>query len=432
MILAVGLRVSGSLPGCEWLASPDRHTTLVRLGREPTDDPMNAGRLTQLDGLRALAVLSVIVWHYVAAPLQAAGHRFDGVEKLLLLTWSGVDLFLVLSGYLIADILFKARDATNYFRVFFWRRFCRLMPLYALLLASFFVARALLAGEATFQPMLESNAVAPWTYFVLVQNVGMALQGTFGAGWLTPTWSLALEWQFYLILPLLIRYAPRRVVLTVAVGAIVAAPLLRALVPPLVGYVSLPTRMDSLFLGVILAHALSRPHTVAACQRAPRTCLLGLAILFVGVLAMALRPEAFGAVNSWYGTFTHSWLACTYAGLLAYLVVFPESLGSRVLARRPLVLLGQLAYAAYLIHQPVVRVLFALTTGGEPDLSTAGGIGLTLAGVGLTFGIAWVLYNTVETRFIALGRKVHYDYGEAATRTPMPAATPRPVVLVRR
>ena len=393
---------------------------------------MNSARMTQLDGLRACAVASVILWHYAVVPLHWAGESFPGINKIFLLSWAGVDLFLVLSGYLIADILFKARDTTNYFRVFYWRRVCRLMPLYVLLLASFFVARTVLADREVLQPLLKSEAPQPWTYFFLVQNFGMAIGESFGAGWMTPTWSLALEWQFYLLLPVLVRSAPRRVVVTVAVGAIVAAPLVRALVPPLVGYVSLPTRMDGLFLGVILAHALSRPNAVAACRRAPWTCLFGLALLFAGVSVMAVRPEAFGAVTPWYGTFTHTWLAFASAGLLAHLVVFPESFGSRILARRPLVLLGQLAYAAYLIHQPVARVLFALTTGGEPDLSTAGGIGLTLVAVGLTFGIAWLLYSTVEQRFIALGRRVHYDYGEAAVRTPTPATTPRPVALVRR
>lgn len=390
---------------------------------------MVAGRMSQLDGLRALAVIAVITWHYVVTALQLHGHVFKGAEKLLLLSWSGVDLFLVLSGYLIADILFKAKNANNYFQVFYRRRLCRLIPMYAILLTSFFVARFVWAGNETFRPMLASDTT--WTYFLLLQNFAMAIGETFGAGWMTPTWSLALEWQFYLLFPVLVRFAPRRIVLAAAVAGIVVAPLLRSMVVPVVGYVSLPTRMDALFVGVLLAHLLNEPKIAAACRRSPMMFAGGMALLFGGVLVMAVRPEAFGGVMPWYGTFTHSWLAFTYGGALASLILFPDGFASRLLARKPIVLLGQLAYAAYLVHQPMIRVLFGVVQNGEPNLDDAAGVVLTLLAVVLTFGLSWILYTTVETRFIAFGRRIHYDYGEAATRTPMPVTTPRPLAVAR-
>src|SRR6187399_1378910 len=92
-------------------------------------------RLAELDGVRGCAIALVLLWHYVAeqihAPLQSTAGR---VAQVLGLCWSGVDLFFVLSGFLIAGTLLDHRGAENFFRVFYIRRVCRIFPLYFLLL----------------------------------------------------------------------------------------------------------------------------------------------------------------------------------------------------------------------------------------------------------------------------------------------------------
>ncbi len=379
-------------------------------------------RIPQLDGLRGLAILAVLAWHLVAAPL---GTRTGP----LALAWAGVDLFFVLSGYLIADILLKARPAANYFRVFYLRRACRLLPLYALTLACYAVAKVCLAGRPALAPMFEPGEPPPWTYAVFAQNLGMATHATFGPGWLAVTWSLAVEVQFYLLLPLLVRYARPSLLPAVAVASLVAGPLIRALMPPVAGYVSLVSRADSFFAGVLVAYVLWEPACATAARAARPLAKLGFVAFAAGVGLMAVRPEAFGAVKPWYGTFTHTWLALTFALLLFLTLTDDRSRLTRLLSLWPLRRLGAISYGVYLTHQPLHRLSFGLLADSVPELDTAGGVGLTLLAVALTFGVSAGLAATVERGFIALGRRARYTDRASVplTDTPpprRPAPTP--------
>src|SRR6266446_4286628 len=92
-------------------------------------------RVPELDGLRGIAILLVIVWHYaVELFAREPGSTAAYGLAVLRLSWSGVDLFFVLSGFLIGGILIDNRGARNYFRVFYFRRVCRIVPLYYLCL----------------------------------------------------------------------------------------------------------------------------------------------------------------------------------------------------------------------------------------------------------------------------------------------------------
>src|SRR5438309_218918 len=101
-------------------------------------------RLTQLDGIRGLAILLILAWHFVAIQIQAEPGTLPWyLRRALGLTWSGVDLFFVLSGFLIAGILLDQRNATNFFKVFYFRRVCRIFPLYFLVLLLFILVIAI-------------------------------------------------------------------------------------------------------------------------------------------------------------------------------------------------------------------------------------------------------------------------------------------------
>jgi peptidoglycan/LPS O-acetylase OafA/YrhL len=122
------------------------------------------------------------------------------VKLLTPLTASGVDLFFVLSGFLIGSILLDNREAANQFKVFYLRRFCRILPIYFVWIALFFVLGKLLLNDWLF-----ASRYPAWSYPTFTQNFFMSNIGGFGAGWLAVTWSLAIEEQFYLTAPLLIR-----------------------------------------------------------------------------------------------------------------------------------------------------------------------------------------------------------------------------------
>src|SRR5271163_530813 len=97
-------------------------------------------RIPQLDGIRGTAILLVIIWHFVVVPVTQAPHQGEIgriVAHIGLLTWSGVDLFFVLSGFLIGGILIDARDSPNYFSTFYVRRVFRILPIYLLVVVAY-------------------------------------------------------------------------------------------------------------------------------------------------------------------------------------------------------------------------------------------------------------------------------------------------------
>ena len=117
------------------------------------------GRIPELDGIRGAAILMVIVWHYFFSQIHPSPHSLLSAMAIpFRLCWSGVDLFFVLSGFLIGGILVDSREAANYFRVFYVRRVCRLGPVYLLLLTSFALVYRLSDPHGRFSWLLEFSA----------------------------------------------------------------------------------------------------------------------------------------------------------------------------------------------------------------------------------------------------------------------------------
>src|SRR5215467_9983632 len=152
-------------------------------------------RKLELDGLRGIAVLLVVYHHWMPLTLNISGDSVAG--RLGALSWSGVDLFFVLSGFLIGGILLDHKNSPSYFKTFYIRRVCRILPLYILCLALFYMTKS--SGWLWNSPL-------PWySYATFTQNFWTAFRGNSAeALWLVPTWSLAVEEQFYLTLPLLL------------------------------------------------------------------------------------------------------------------------------------------------------------------------------------------------------------------------------------
>ncbi len=197
--------------------------------------PLNlSGRIPELDGIRGLAIGMVLLWHYFVYPATAALATAAPTTALSYalvfgrLTWTGVDLFFVLSGFLIGGILLDARKAANYFQVFYTRRFFRIVPIYAALLLVF---PSLITVMEWSHPgnfnWLTADALPWYSYWTFTQNFWMAAAATLGANALGITWSLAIEEQFYLTLPLLVRLLAGRRLLVCVLTGIFLAPLAR-------------------------------------------------------------------------------------------------------------------------------------------------------------------------------------------------------------
>ncbi len=368
------------------------------------------GRIPELDGVRGLAILLVIAWHYAGVPLLHLPHPLAQLAgRSLRLTWSGVDLFFVLSGFLIGGILLDRREAPRYFQAFYARRFCRILPLYFLYLGAFFLLLAA-APAFTASPALGPffrDPLPAWSYATFTQNLVMARERTFGPMGLGITWSLAVEEQFYLVLPWMIRFIPLRwlPLSLAAVGA--AAPLWRVLAGPS-GYLSTIVlthcRADTLLLGVLCAYALRHERWRQAVL-ASRRVLYWILFVFLAVLGALSLFRHYGFEGSPY---MFSILAVLYGALLLLAVTEGRGPVTWLVRRRWLRMLGQRAYCVYLIHQAVNGVAHSLVLGRPPGLGSPAEVAVTAAAGVVTLALAEVSWRLFEKPLIDWGHSVTY------------------------
>ena len=207
------------------------------------------GRVKELDGLRAIAILSVVAWHYLGAGDGPSSTPW----RIFIVGRTGVDLFFVLSGYLITGILLANRGSSNYFAAFYGRRSFRILPIYFGLVAIYLAGRQL-GGSAR---VLFDGTLPWWSYLIGLQNFWMAAEQTYGAYWLGGTWSLAIEEQFYLVFPLVIYFAPPRILPRLLIALLVLCPVGRMIAYGLGDrygyYVLMPLRADILAMGALIA-----------------------------------------------------------------------------------------------------------------------------------------------------------------------------------
>lgn len=363
-------------------------------------------RLAGLDTLRSLAIALVLMTHYNGFVRHAPGFGVIGS-----IGWAGVDLFFVLSGYLIGNQLLApaARGESLDLRTFFARRLLRTLPNYYAVLAVY-----LLLPDSS----IAGKSMAPvWRFLTFTQNFGLNYGETF-----THSWSLCIEEQFYLVLPLAVialvgsRRSPR--LLWCALVAAIAAGMTARGIAVMDGkdvfaapvYYSSFARFDELLPGVAIA--LLKNFHPAPFARLLRHGNVLLAAGLAGAAAvlycvMNETPTAFLA-----STFGLSLVAASFA-LLTCAALSPSSLLNR-LHIPGAASLALWSYAVYLVHKPVFMAL-------RPELLGRGidpGAPLTIIMV-MAAGImgGWLLYRLVETPFMQLRARLYPTGGLETRRT---------------
>lgn len=360
-------------------------------------------RIPQLDGVRGIAILLVLIWHYIPCQLfHEPGPTAFYVRTALRLMWSGVDLFFVLSGFLITGILLDNREASNYFRVFYVRRAARIFPLYFLLLCSFVCLSATPMATSPSYRWLFENPYPVWTYATFTQNVFMGLGENLGASWLAATWSLAVEEQFYLLVPVLVYFLSRRSLACVLVAAILSAPLLRVAFPGYRALVVTPWRSDSLLSGALLAVLVRWPPFLEGVRRHPQFVLTLFLLLLAGAAVLTLTPDGFGALN-------HFWLAGLYTTFVLIAFAFETSPVSGVLRSGVMVWLGKRSYGIYLFHEPVLGLLHGLVRQDAPALRSPEAGWITLLALGATLVLSELSYRVIEAPILRLAHRYRYS-----------------------
>ncbi|HET8889728.1 MAG TPA: acyltransferase [Candidatus Angelobacter sp.] len=287
--------------------------------------------LPELDVLRGFAILAVM-FHHVGKNLPALH-----LLKMGTYGWAGVDLFFVLSGFLITGILLEAKGKAHYFRNFYARRILRIWPLYYALLLFAFVLLPLALPSLREQIFQDAH---PWeSYIFFLQNLLCAKPIGFGP--VGVTWSLAIEEQYYLAWPFLVLILSPRALKFAAIGAFTLSVTIRILqafgLLHLMLYTNTFSRLDGIALGSLLAVAL--PY---ANERTVRR--VAMMVLPSAVVAVVITEWIFGE-KTW---FLYSGLALAFASILCL------SINSEPLRRmRFLAYTGKISYALYLLHVPV-------------------------------------------------------------------------------
>ncbi len=392
------------------------HPGDVSLHSEVGNFSLLSGRVPQLDGLRGVAILLVISLHYLNDSEHGAFgtflYRFGSAFRL---GWSGVDLFFVLSGFLIGGILLDARRAENYFSAFYVRRFFRILPLYYIWLSLFAVV-SLIFGSflSQYLSVLSSDFRLLPVYFIFLQNYFALTHSSLAWYWLAPAWSLGVEEQFYLISPPLVRFLSISRLKTVLLATLGLAPLLRTallfLWPASRSGVSLwmPCRADSLAIGV-LASLLWRQGIIQNWYAAHRTAFYVILALLSSAFPVFTKwlfaPDAF-----WMATLGLSWLAFLYVGLLLWCLLEPRGIWSRFLQWSFLREMGRLSYCIYLIHLLFLGLCHALIRHQRPSIATISGVSTSLLALLLTLLLAKLSWHFFEHPLIHRGHLHNYKF----------------------
>ena len=384
----------------------------VSASREAPPEPAEApvvkadSRIPALDGLRGIASLMVVAYHFGPHITRAADSHFQFLHQVPSLWFKGVDLFFVLSGFLISGILVNSRRSPWYFRTFYARRFFRIFPLYYAVLASYGVALLLHADPRW---RLFENPLPFWAYVLYLQNFAMARADGFGAIWMAGSWSLAVEEQFYLTLPAVIRRVSDRGLYRFAVLGLAAAPVLRALIqrfkfmPGNANYVLLPTSVDDLAVGVLVMLLLR--HRKEWLMEHRRSIGWATAGLFV---AWSIYPYMPNPQAVRLAFINRSVTAVVFGSVLLWLLLFPAGALSSFLSTRTMRNLGNMAYSTYLFHPILLCVVFMLLRQADPSLANASDlIPVAIALVG-TLALSWLSWSQFESRLLRIGHRFHY------------------------
>ena len=397
------------------------------LTRSVDGSPAPGGRIAVLDGLRGVAILLVLVRHAISLPLEAVTPLDVAVRAVAQVGWAGVDLFFVLSGFLITGILLDTKGQPHWWLNFFIRRGLRIFPLYyGALVFTFILLPHLIHWSNADYATLRANQVWYWTYTVNFLNAF-----THGSG--TPLntahfWSLSIEEQFYLIWPLIVWRCKPATLLRVAGFAVLVGLAFRFVLalhdPAHAGANALtPARLDGLMTGAALAVTARLPGGL-------RHLAVWASPMFWGgtavLVVLAASRGGFDYHDPVLAVVVYPVIAVVFGALLVLsLIAVPRSPLVRALSSGWLRGWGKYSYALYVIHYPLLGAMQSKVRFYEQGLPALGGVRLpavlllALIVASVSYGLAWLSYRMYEGPILELKR---YFGTPSAT----PPASPAP------
>ena len=349
----------------------------------------------ELDGLRGIAILSVLITHLFSYSM--GGRPWTGLGKVVYQAtipgWLGVDLFFVLSGFLITRILLRSKSQPHFFRNFYARRALRILPLYLLLLALLWLfydnsSRFVLLGL-----LMSTNLAA--IFQIPVVHGGQAL------------WSLAVEEHFYLLWPGVVRLVRPSAFIIVPALICILEPLVRAAFRNAVEDVYFYSwfRFDGLAWGSLVAAFV---HKYGADRKTSLRIAAISGTLLVGLLALGLPFGILHRGNLVGAALQFTLFYILFANILLLSIAWSGTPYSAPLRFRPLTLSGDLSYCMYLVHMPLMDLqdlLLARLVDLESSMSNLSFVSLRALGVVvLCFGVAALSRRFIEQPILSFKR----------------------------
>ena len=383
----------------------------------PISDPRSNYHIKELDGLRGLAILFVMIFHFTA-DIPANSQTMRAVLKICSFGWIGVDLFFVLSGYLITGILLRTKGSPHFFRNFYARRTLRIFPLYYGVLFIIFIFLPYLGYLSEIQSTGKEQL---WFWFYGT-NLLIALKGigeTIIAGiMLTHLWTLAVEEHFYLFWPAIVRWAKSQKLILISVCIILVCALSRGLISyyfkhPLASYCLTPLRIDSLIMGALLAIFFHNNNRVSPAIR--RLWIGTLAMSFSSLFVLALFRRGLHPHDLLIQTIGYPIIYIFFTAIIALALVAKQNAFTRSFLRnRFLTSLGKYSYGIYIYHVVIwmplnqwfsVAQLNRIT--GSNEISAILHFFILS---GASFVIAYLSWHIYENPFLKLKRFFEYQH----------------------
>lgn len=361
----------------------------------------------QIAAIRGLAIAGVVQCHYLALPgVYDAFSVASPIGEALTACGGGVDLFFVLSAFLLTRGLLRRRLEPNATLDFYRRRALRILPAYWLLIACGFALAPLLANAGCWAAWLWGGSYSPGVYLAFLQNWLIGVDGIWRANFFAHTWSLAVEEQFYLVIPLIVIGADRRRSTMIAVVAIVTGPAIRMIVGADVSiqaaYCWPIARMDAFGWGMLAAlFACARPDLL---PKIPARGLAAGSMTLFAVFGAVAHPAIKGNVEA-LSIYLAVIDALAAALVLATAAASHGSPLERRLPHRWLAWMGERCYSIYLFHNAFFGLAMLAANIVWPDGGLSAQLLATLSAfVGLLY-FADLSYRWIEQPLIAFGRR---------------------------
>lgn len=344
-----------------------------------------------LDGVRAIAALMVMVFHFFSGT-NLPGSEWMFLKKIAVFGQTGVTLFFVLSGFLITRILLESKSLDGYFKNFYFRRVFRIFPLYYFFLLIFYFGYPVIFGAAS-TPFNQQ-----FFYYTYLQNFAT----TFHWNAIGPDhfWSLAVEEHFYLFWPFVVYFLTNKQLLYVIIGIVLGALALRVymLTEHFDVFYFTFTRFDALAIGALLS--LLEIKSVFTSFNARK-----FLFVFVGVLIPTIAIWTFvsGTANVFIQVIKYLLLAIAYFGLIGYVLCLKKEhpIGFFT-SSKFMVFTGKISYGLYVYHPFAYRFTKVYIYTGHWMVEL-------ILGFCLTYLIAWLSFQWLESPFLKL--KKHFTFG---------------------